>query len=127
MPKRSTFVGGPPQFGQLRATGPCWPAGTIGCWIGGGGGIVRRLEADDNARMMKMMTNRNGTQRNGANPKGKNIEEPARENAITDTARIATTTARTMPMTNVFGDEPRGAGAGNHPAGGGGGWATSPD
>jgi hypothetical protein len=30
-------------------------------------------------------------------------------------------------MTNVFGDEPRGAGAGNHPAGGGGGWATSPN
>ncbi len=127
MPKRSTFVGGPPQFGQLNATGPCWPAGTIGCWIGGGGGIVRRLEADDNAMMMKMMTNRNGRQTNGANPKGKNVEEPARESAITETARITTTTARTRPMTNVLGDGRRGAGAGYHPAGGGGGWATSPN
>ena len=127
MPKRSTFVGGPPQFGQLSATGPCWPAGTIGCWIGGGGGIVRRLEADDNARMMKMMTNRNGTQRNGANPSAKNVEEPARENAMTETARITTTTARTRPMTKVLGDPRPGAGAGYHPAGGGGGWATSPN
>ncbi len=127
MPKRSTFVGGPPQFGQLRATGPCWPAGTIGCWIGGGGGIVRRLEADDRAMMMKMMTNRNGTQRNGANPSAKNVEEPARENAMTETARITTTTARTRPMTKVLGDPRPGAGAGYHPAGGGGGWATSPN
>src|SRR5439155_20890470 len=115
------------KIGQLSATGRCSPAATIGCCIGGGGGTDRRLEADDNARMMKMMTNKNGTQRKGANPKGKNIEELARENAITDTPTIATTTARTMPMTNVFGDEPRGAGAGNHPAGGGGGRATSPD
>src|SRR5256885_16222464 len=87
MPKRSTLVGGPPQFGQLRATGPCWPAGTIGCWIGGGGGIGRRLEAVDKAMMMKMMTNRNGTQRNGANPSGENVEEPARGEAITENAR----------------------------------------
>ena len=127
MPKRSTFVGGPPQFGQLRATGPCWPAGTIGCWIGGGGGIVRRLEADDRAMMMKMMTNRNGTQRNGANPNAKNVEEPARESAIIDTARITTTTARTRPMTKVLGGARPGAGARYHPAGGGGGWATSPN
>src|SRR5712692_10610977 len=121
MPNRSTFVGGPPQFGQLNATGPCWPAGTIGCWIGGGGGIVRRLEADDNAMMMKTMTNRNGTQMNGANPRAKNVEYHARENAITETARITTTTASTRPMTNVLGDGLRGAGAGNHPAAGGGG------
>src|SRR6266571_3947450 len=87
MPNRATFVGGPPQFGQLNATGPCWPAGTIGCWIGGGGGIVRRLEAEDSARMTKMMTNRNGTQTNGANPRGKNAEEPAKEKAIAGTAR----------------------------------------
>ena len=127
MPKRSTLVGGPPQFGQLRATGPCWPAGTIGCWIGGGGGIVRRPEAVDKAMMMKMMTNRNGTQRNGANPSGKNVEEPARENAITETARITTTTARTRPMTKVLGGARPGAGARYHPAGGGGGWATSPN
>jgi len=127
MPKRSTFVGGPPQFGQLNATGPCWPAGTIGCWIGGGGGIVRRLEADDKAMTMKIMTNRNGTQMNGANPSAKNVEEPARENAITETARITTTTARTRPMTSVLGDARPGAGAGYHPAGGGGGWATSPN
>src|SRR5881396_1803708 len=125
MPKRSTLVGGPPQFGQLRATGPCWPAGTIGCCIGGG--IVRRLEAVDKAMMMKMMTNRNGTQRNGANPSGKNVEEPARENAITETARITTTTARTRPMTKVLGGARPGIGARYHPAGGGGGWATSPN
>src|SRR2546425_12273820 len=97
MPKRSTFVGGPPQFGQLNATGPCWPAGTIGCWIGGGGGVVRRLEADDKAMTVKIMTNRNGTQMNGANPSAKKGEETGRENAITETAKITTTTAQTRP------------------------------
>src|SRR2546422_5327348 len=127
MPNRSTFVGGPPQFGQLNATGPCWPAGTIGCWIGGGGGIVRRLEAEDRARMTKMMMKRNGTQTNGANPKGKNAEEPEKENAIAETARIPTTTARTRPMATVLGVGPRGTCGGNHPAGGGGGWATPPN
>ena len=127
MPNRSTFVGGPPQFGQLNATGPCWPAGTIGCWIGGGGGIDRRLEAEDSARMTKMMTNRNGTQTNGANPRGKNAEEPAKEKAIAETARIPTTIARTMPMATVFGEGLRGTGGGDHPAGGGGGWATPPN
>src|SRR6266849_4165481 len=100
MPNRSTFVGGPPQFGQLNATGPCCPAGTIGCWIGGGGGIVRRPEAVDSARMTKTMMKRNGTQTNGANPRGKNAEEPAKEKAIADTARIPTTTpASFMPAT----------------------------
>src|SRR5438876_840227 len=69
MPKRSTFVGGPPQFGQFRATGPCWPAGTIGCWIGGGGGIVRRPAPDATAMMMKTMTKRNGMQMKGATEK----------------------------------------------------------
>src|SRR2546427_12955562 len=111
MPKRSTFVGGPPQFGQLRATGPCWPAGTIGCWIGGGGGIVRRPEAVDKAMVMKVMTNRNGTQRNGANPRGKNVEEPARGNAVTETARNTNTTARATPMTKELGRARPGAGA----------------
>src|SRR5206468_10393415 len=101
MPKRSTFVGGPPQFGQLRATGPCWPAGTIGCWIGGGGGNVRRLEAVDKAMMMKRMTNRNGTERNGANPRGKNVEEQARENAINETARRTTTTREKRPTSKA--------------------------
>src|SRR2546427_10369176 len=110
MPKRSMLVGGPPQFGQLRATGPCWPAGTIGCWIGGGGGIVRRLEAGDKAMMMKMMTNRNGTQRNGANPSGKNVEEPARENAITGKARGTATTAGTRPSAKGFGGARPGGG-----------------
>lgn len=127
MPNRSTFVGGPPQFGQLNATGPCWPAGTIGCWIGGGGGIVRRLEAVDSARMTKMMMKRKGTQTNGANPRGKNAEDPEKEKAIAETARIPTTTARTMPIATVLGVGLRGTGAGNHPAGGGGGWATPPD
>src|SRR5207245_11079427 len=87
MPKRSTFVGGPPQFGQLNATGPCWPAGTIGCWIGGGGGIVRRLEADDKAMTMKIMTNRNGTQMNGANACAKKVEEEEGEEALADAAK----------------------------------------
>src|SRR3989442_3994321 len=127
MRNRSPLVGGPLQFGQLRATGPCWPAGTIGCWIGGGGGIVRRLEAVDKAMMMKMMTNRNGTQRNGANPSGKNVEEPVRENAMTETARITTTTARTRPMTKVLGGARPGAGARYHPAAGGGGLGTTPN
>src|SRR5213593_3472023 len=66
MPNRSTFVGGPPQFGQSRATGPCWPAGAIGCWIGGGGGIVRRPPPDAAAMIMKTITKRNGMQKKGA-------------------------------------------------------------
>src|SRR2546422_2524129 len=88
MPNRSTFVGGPPQFGQLNATGPCWPAGTIGCWIGGGGGIDRRLEAGGSAGVAKMMMKREGTQTNRANPQGKKAEEPPKEKAIAETARI---------------------------------------
>src|SRR2546425_6098489 len=88
MPNRSTFVGGPPQFGQLNATGPCWPAGTIGCWIGGGGGIVRPLEAADNGMMMKTTTKKNGAPMNRANPRAKKGEETARGKAITETARI---------------------------------------
>src|SRR3989449_8709338 len=103
MPKRSTFVGGPPQFGQLNATGPCWPAGTIGCWIGGGGGIVRRLEAHGKAVTMKIMTNRDGTQMNGANPRAKNVGEPAGGKGSTETAPDTTTTARTRAMTSVVG------------------------
>src|SRR2546425_13015805 len=114
MPNRSTFVGGPPQFGQLNATGPCWPAGTIGCWIGGGGGIDRRLEAVDSAGVTKMMMKRNGTQTNGANPKGKNAEEPAEEKAIAETARIPTTTARAKPMGTVVRGGLRGTGGGEH-------------
>src|SRR3989442_13308451 len=104
MPNRSTFVGGPPQLGQLNATGPCWPAGTIGCWIGGGGGIDRRLEAGDRGGVKKMKTNRNGTQKNGANPKGKKAEETPEEKGIAKTAKIPTTTARTMPNATVFCD-----------------------
>ena len=77
--------------------------------------------------MTKTMMKRNGTQTNGANPRGKNAEEPAKEKAIADTARIPTTTARTKPMATVFGDGLRGTGGGNHPAGGGGGWATPPN
>src|SRR2546427_11914239 len=77
--------------------------------------------------MTKMMMKRNGTQMNGANPKGKNAEEPAKEKAIAKTARIPTTTARTMPMATVFGDGLRGTGGGNHPAGGGGGLGPPPD
>src|SRR5436309_14333439 len=103
MPKRSTFVGGPPQFGQLRATGPCWPAGTTGCWIGGGGGIVRRLEADDRAMTMKMMTNRNGTESNGASPGGKNVEEPVGGSEGTVAARSTTLNAGADPKTRVLG------------------------
>src|SRR3989475_13236710 len=76
--------------------------------------------------MTKMMMKRNGTQTNGANPKGKNAEEPAKEKAIAETARIPTTTARTRPMATVFGGGLRGTGGGKHPAGGGGGWATPP-
>src|SRR2546427_6721429 len=77
--------------------------------------------------MTKMMMKRNGTQTNGANPKGKNAEEPAKEKAIAETARIPTTTARTRPMATVFGGGLRGTGGGNHPAGGGGGWGPPPE
>src|SRR3989442_10150306 len=77
--------------------------------------------------MTKMMMKRNGTQTNGANPKGKNAEEPAKEKAIAETARIPTTTARTRPMATVFGGGLRGTGGGNHPPGGGGGLGNPPD
>src|SRR2546427_2733398 len=77
--------------------------------------------------MTKMMMKRNGTQTNGANPKGKNAEEPAKEKAIAETARIPTTTARTRPMATVFGAGLRGTGGGNPPAGGGGGWGPPPE
>src|SRR2546427_8873163 len=76
--------------------------------------------------MTKMMMKRNGTQTNGANPKGKNAEEPAKEKAIAETARIPTTTARTRPMATVFGGGLRGTGGGKHPAGGGGGLGPPP-
>src|SRR3989442_11431745 len=102
MPNRSTFVGGPPQFGQLNATGPCWPAGTIGCWIGGGGGIDRRLEAVGRARMTKMMMKRNGTQTNGANPQGKNAEKPAKGKGNAGKGGDPATTPRTRPMATGF-------------------------
>src|SRR5437899_11174100 len=69
MPNRSSFVGGPPQFGQFRATGPTWPAGTIGCSIGGGGGIVRRPTLDATEKMMKTTTERYGMQVKGATEK----------------------------------------------------------
>src|SRR2546428_5853045 len=76
--------------------------------------------------MTKMMMKRNGTQTNGANPKGKNAEEPAKEKAIAETARIPTTTARTRPMATVFGAGLRGTGGGKHPPGGGGGLGPPP-
>src|SRR5690242_6568366 len=131
IPNRSTFVGGPPQFGQLRATGPCWPAGTIGCWIGGGGGILRRF-APWAYTMMKMRTMKTtGTHRNGAMEKAANGERMP--NMITPKTPRSTTT-RMMPIIAASGGR-RAVGAGVHiggggPAGGGwagGGWATSPD
>ncbi len=96
MPNRSTFVGGPPQFGQLRAMGPCWPAGTIGCWIGGGGGIVRRPAPDAAAMMMKTMMKRKGMQKNGANASGKDPDPPtkAEANATTNTTTTIVTAIR---------------------------------
>src|SRR2546428_13479677 len=76
--------------------------------------------------MTKMMMKRNGTQTNGANPKGKNAEEPAKEKAIAGTARIPTATARTRPMATVFGGGLRGTGGGYRTPGGGGGRAPPP-
>src|SRR3989442_12621133 len=77
--------------------------------------------------MTKMMMKRNGTQTNGANPKGKNAEEPATEKAIAETARIPTTTARTRPVATVFGGGLRETGGGNHTTGRGEGWTTPPN
>jgi len=127
MPNRSTFVGGPPQFGQFRATGPTWPAGTIGCWIGGGGGIVRRPAPDATAMMMKTMTKRNGMQMKGATEKTDpglpmKTEPIARKN--TTTIMTTARTARTAGFCQGLCE----GGAWGYQAGcGGGGWATRPD
>src|SRR3989475_6001430 len=71
-PNRSTFTGGAPQFGQLSAIGPWVPAGTIGPWIGGGGGGVDRWEGAAGAGAPDTMTMRRTT------PKGpRNVEKKA--------------------------------------------------
>src|SRR5437867_11388505 len=96
MPNRSTFVGGPPQFGQLNATGPCCPAGTIGCWIGGGGGIDRRLASWAKAMIRTMMTKITGMQRNGAAENRKALGNQTRKHAMAKKAPRITTIATTM-------------------------------
>src|SRR5213592_1424377 len=129
MPKRSTFVGGPPQFGQFKATGPCWPAGTIGCWIGGGGGIVRRLAPCANTMTKMMITKRMGTHKKGAAENIIELDPPTKAKMITAKTPSSTTTS-TIPMTIASGGRPgpdtrygpRGGGCG-----GGADWTTPPE
>src|SRR5256885_12339314 len=80
MPNRSTFVGGPPPFGQLNATGPCWPAGAIGCWVGGGGGGDPRARGRGRAGEEEkvMEKERGATDRGGTHGK-KTREDPQGE------------------------------------------------
>src|SRR2546427_4083508 len=66
-PNRSTFTGGAPQFGQLSAIGPWVPAGTIGPWIGGGGGRVDPREAPGAAGAAKTKTMRGTTHKGPRN------------------------------------------------------------
>lgn len=55
-PNRSTAPGGAPQFGQLISRGGSRPAGTIGCWIGGGGGGVARRDAFELSKAINVST-----------------------------------------------------------------------
>src|SRR3989475_13182893 len=66
-PNRSTFTGGAPQFGELSAIGPWVPAGTIGPWIGGGGGRFDRWRAPVAARTANTMTMRSTTNKGPRN------------------------------------------------------------
>src|SRR2546427_2034331 len=70
-PNRSTFTGGAPQFGQLSAIGPWVPAGTIGPWIGGGGGGVGRWGAPAAAGGAKTMVMRGATHKGPRDTSGK--------------------------------------------------------
>ena len=127
MPNRSTFVGGPPQFGQFRATGPTWPAGTIGCWIGGGGGIVRRPAPDAAAMMMKTITKRNGMQKKGAIEKADPGLPMKAEPIATKNTTTIMTTARTARTAGFCQGLCEGGAWGYQACCGGGGWATRPD
>jgi len=81
-PNRSTIPGGAPQFGQLIAIGGRRPAGTIGCWIGGGGGSGARrntpVAAAIASTIKTMKTPQNGS---------KTPRKPALPNAEASTPR----------------------------------------
>lgn len=124
IPNRSTFVGGPPQFGQLNATGPCSPAGTIGCWIGGGGGIVRRLAPEAAAIMMKTITKRNGMQNRGATENANPVLPPKAEAMATKKTTTMIKTATTAKTAGFWNGSRCGAAGGYQDCGGGAGWAT---
>src|SRR5437879_12794422 len=94
-PNRSTFTGGAPQFGQLSATGPWVPAGTIGPWIGGGGGRFDRWRAPVAARTANTMTMRNTTHNGPMNVNMKVL--PAKG----DAGRIIRTLERTSNPTKT--------------------------
>src|SRR5437773_1424778 len=100
-PKRSTFTGGAPQFGQLSAIGPCVPAGTIGCWIGGGGGRFERWStpvAASTPKTMRMRTTKHSGARNAIpndpppTPSMVNIRTPIRRKTTATTATITIAT-----------------------------------
>src|SRR3989442_13020620 len=97
-PNRSTFTGGAPQFGQLRAIGPWVPAGTIGPWIGGGGGRFDRWRAPVAARIAKTMMMRSTTHNGPRNTSVKGIppKGDARRIVTKPKRTIKTTTTQTM-------------------------------
>src|SRR5207248_9442486 len=68
----------------------------MGCWIGGGGGIDRRLAPWAKAMIRTIATKIIGMQKNGAAENRKGLGNPTRENAMTRKAPRSTTIATTM-------------------------------
>src|SRR2546428_13246721 len=101
-PNRSTFTGGAPRFGQLSAIGPWVPAGTIGPWIGGGGGRFDRWRAPVAARTANTMTMRSTTH-NG--PRNANMKVPPPKGNARRSIRKPKTmsNATTTPTTRTIG------------------------
>src|SRR2546425_4521094 len=136
-PNRSTYTGGPPQFGQLSAMGPWVPAGTIGPWMGGGGGRFDRRRAPVAARTANTMMMRNTMHSGAMNANMKEL--PPKGNArATITKPKRTINPTTTPMITrtwfpgarrggaqygcgPYGGDPDGAAGGGGGGGGAGG------
>src|SRR3972149_3611049 len=117
MPKRSTMRGAAPQCGQASSCGGRAPAGTRGCWIGGGGGrnLWRDCIEDAMATIMNttMMSGKR-IQRPQSAAKGK--PEPPIMEKITTTERM-TATRKTTRNANATVDERCGTGCPGQPNG----------
>ena len=111
-PNRSTFWGGAPQFGQFSATGPVWPAGTMGPWIGGGGGIRYDMAPREVAKTI-MMTTKTMKRQIGAKKKTGNADALAPSPLYMTPTKPATKRTAMTTATMRAGDcQARGRGGG---------------